>query len=292
MTDKNQRHPAVVIAYGPPKRGKTTDCGYSFPNGLFIAQPGALNPVHHLCGYAPAEVMASTIEDATAILKKYASNSQYDAVIVDDFSYLAENTTAAIKKKYRNGGWQMWDEITEATLAFRNTARNVGLHVILNCWEKLPKNGALGGPMLVGQLSDKVPALCDLVLRCSVEPMRKPWVGVYTCDPTSPYITGDRFNVCTRLGTAPMNLAEILREAGYDMSRHKEIPWQEEFVESAASKILEGNGAQDAAIANQLYSSLLDKGVDYRIATWTLRDALDRAIIRRGLQASQHQFIA
>ena len=87
-----------------------------------------------------------------------------------------------------------------------------------------------------------------------------------------------------------MNLGEILRAAGIKVSRYKGLEWQEDFVEQVAQKILaEGN---DIMLANEFYRNLLEKGIDYRIARWTLRDAMDRAIIRRGLAATQQQFIA
>ena len=144
--------------------------------------------------------------------------------------------------------------------------------------------------MLSGKLPEQMPALCDLVLRCGIEPMRKPWAGIYKCGLDADYIMKDRFNVCSTLGTVPMNLAEILRAAGLKISRHKDLEWQEEVVEQVAQKIIaEGN---DIMIANEFYRNLLQKGIDHRIARWTLRDAMDRAIIRRGIAATQQQFIA
>lgn len=96
-----------------------------------------------------------------------------------------------------------------------------------------------------------------------------------------------------------MNLAEILRAAGLKISRHKDLGWQEEVVEQVAQKIIaEGNKTErnmpppDIMIANEFYRHLLQRGIDHRIARWTLRDAMDRAIIRRGIAATQQQFIA
>ena len=53
MTPPPPKEPAFVCVYGPPGVGKTTDCGYSFPNALFLAAPGALKPLRSVCGYKP-----------------------------------------------------------------------------------------------------------------------------------------------------------------------------------------------------------------------------------------------
>ena len=292
--------PLVIMAYGKSGSGKTTDALYSFSNGLFIASRGALLPAQHVCGYKPAEVDCPTIQDATKMLKELASKgAQYDAVVVDDFSYLAEKTFAQIEEKYKrsNNAFAKFGELSRVALEFRDVARHMNCHVVLNCWEKPPgtRNGQAvkGGPMLTGKLTEAIPSLCDVVYRCGFEPMRKPWAGVYKCDAkTVPYIMKDRTHIGTQLQTLPMNLAEILRAADYDISRLKGLEWQEEFVETAAQQMLETGGTNDHQIANTLYRTLLDKGVDFRVARWTLRDAMDRAVIRRGLALARQQFIA
>ena len=284
----------VVCTYGPAGSGKTTDCGYSFPNALFIAGPGALQPIRHLCGYDPASVQVNGIEEATRIIEQVAKKKEYKIIVVDDFSYMAEQEFVKLDAKYRSNKLGMWGHLRRLTLNFRDAARNAGLTVVLNCWEKGPRNydgkHQRGGPMLSGKLPEQVPALCDLVLRCGIEPMRKPWPGVYKCGLDADYTMKDRFNICSVLGTVPMNLGEILRAAGMQIDRYDGLDWQEDFVEQVAQKILaEGN---DIVIANEFYRNLMKKNIDHRIARWTLRDAMDRAIIRRGITATQQQFIA
>jgi len=292
--------PLVIMTYGPSGSGKTTDVLYSFSNGLFIASRGALLPAEHVCGYKPAELDCATIQDATRTLRELASkDAKYDAVIVDDFSYLAEKTFSQIEQKYKrsSNGFAKFGELSKVALEFRNVARDMNCHVVLNCWEKPPGNrngqAVKGGPMLTGKLTQAIPSLCDVVYRCGFEPMRKPWAGIYKCDAkTSPYIMKDRTHIGTELEKFPMNLAEILRAAGYDISRLKGLEWQEEIVESIAQQMVEGGGSKDHQLANEFYQSLLNKGVDFRVARWTLRDAMDRAVIRRGLMAAQQSFIA
>lgn len=294
-----QLDPAFVLTYGPSGSGKTTDCGYSFPNGLFLAARGALKSVSAVCGYTPAQVEVQTIDEATqTILELQKKGGQYDSVVIDDFSFLAEQQFASIEKKFSrsSNAFAKWGALRDCVINFRNAARYCRFHVILNCWEKGPKSNndgtrTRGGPMLSGKLPESVPAMCDIVLRCGTEPMRKPWTGVYKCEQSPNYVMKDRTDVVSRLGTAPMNLAEILRAGGYKVSRLQNLEWQEDFVEKVAEELLKGDGSQDSVVANEFFGKLKSNGVDARIARWTLRDALDRAVIRRATQVAESQFI-
>jgi hypothetical protein len=289
------KDPALILTYGPSGAGKTTDLGYSFPNGIFIAARGALQPVRSLCGYEPHVMQAQIIDDATKFLEKLATvkDHDFDAVIVDDFSFLAEQQFAVYDKRF--SGFTLWGKLRDSALAFRNAARYANVHVILNCWEQAPKirqdgTRIRGGPMLSGKLPEQIPAMCDMVLRCAHEPMRKPWPGVYRCHYSTDYVMKDRFNIATRLDPAPMNLAEILRAAGYDISRHTDLGWQEEIVEKVCTGLLAGGPV--AETVNATYKELLDGGVTPAAARWTMRDALDRSVIRRALSVTDSVFIS
>jgi hypothetical protein len=96
MSDTKPYGGANVVAavYGPSGLGKTVDMLYSFPTGLFVAPPGALKPAHNVVGHVPDSVEASTIMEATEIVKKHGKAGQYSAIIVDDFSLLAEQTVS------------------------------------------------------------------------------------------------------------------------------------------------------------------------------------------------------
>jgi hypothetical protein len=120
---------SVSVVYGPSGIGKTTDLLYGFPNGLFLAPPGALKPAHHVVGFVPASAEAATIEDATKRLKDIAKAGKFDAVIVDDFSLLAESTLAHFENVKRLTGFKLWGAVRDAVLEFRDTARRVGMHV-------------------------------------------------------------------------------------------------------------------------------------------------------------------
>lgn len=287
------RDPAVVCTYAPSGTGKTTDCGYSFPNALFLAAAGALESIRSTCGYEPAEKRAESIEDATKLIIEVSKTGKFDAVVVDDFSYLAEQTVSKLEKKFT--GFKMWGELRDVILGFRDEARRAKMHVIMNCWQQGPKSkpdGTMvrGGPKLPSDLPESVPALCDLVLRGAYEAARQPWPAVYDCWLDPGWTMKDRYTVLGR--KSPMNLGEILRLAGHEVKRHPSMPWQEEWVSRISTAALEGQPADDVALTNQAYSMLRNDGATHEQATWTVRDGIDRATLIRARMARQGMFVS
>jgi hypothetical protein len=287
--------PAVICTYGPSGIGKTTDNGYSFPRALFAAAPGALNSIRTTCGYEPEQTNnINTIMDATKLIEG-VQGTRFSTVVFDDFSFLAEQTFQYLEKERRLSGFKLWGELREATLEFRNKSRYCGITVVLNCWIQPPKVNVAGkkirgGPKLSGNLPEALPAMCDVVLQAAYEAQRRPWGAVYRCVPEGAYTMKDRFNVATLCDPAPMNLGEIMRAAGYDLPRHPDLPQQEEQVEAIAQK-LTGDPTADAELVNTIYAELIRGGVSVPFARWTLRDALDRAVIRRSLDQANSVFI-
>jgi hypothetical protein len=281
-TPANPGGPAFVVTYGRSGVGKTTDQGYSFPNALFLAAPGALKPLPALCGYSPRVFDCSTIDAATKAIEAAAKTKTVDAVVVDDFSFMAEHTFATLENKF--SGYKLWGKLREYVLDFRAAARYAGIHVVVNCWEQAPLNKpdgtrVRGGPKLSGDLPEQLPAMADLVLRATFDPARRPWGAVYRCDGGLDWTGKDR-----DAGTpspAPLNLGEILRVNGYTISRLPSLPWQEEVVAGVAAKLLEGQPEGDAPILEAFYADLVGKGIDPRHARWTIRDAWDRATLTR-----------
>lgn len=271
-----------ALTYGRSGVGKTTDNGYSFPNALFLAAPGALKPLPALCGYTPKVYDCNTIDAATKAIEAAAKSKQVDAVVVDDFSFLAEHTFAQLENKF--SGYKLWGKLREYVLDFRAAARYAGIHVIVNCWEQAPMTKpdgtrVRGGPKLSGDLPEQLPAMCDLVLRATFDAAAKPWGAVYRCDGGVEWTGKDR-----DAGTpspAPLNLGEILRLNGYTINRRPELDWQEELVESIATRLIAEGPDHDRATLEQYYGALVGKGIDPRHARWTARDAIDRATLRR-----------
>ena len=284
------RAPAFICVYGAPGQGKTVDTGYSFPRALFVAAPGALKPIRALCGYDPDPQTryAATMQDAEALIT-VAVQGGMDTIVIDDFSFLAEQTFNAIEQGYTGrNGYEKWGKLKEATLKFRNSARFAAINVVLTCWEKAPatKNGMLlrGGPKLPSDLPESMPAMCDLVLRCATDELRKPWAGVYRCSLDPNWIMKDRDAGCPVV--APMNLAEILRFNGYVIARHPGLPWQEECVALIADAMLSTGGAQDAEIGRKAWGQLESKGYKTPHIVWTMRDAVDRVALRRAARGT------
>jgi hypothetical protein len=273
----------VAAVYGPSGAGKTVDMLYSFPRGLFIAPPGALKPAYNVVGFVPAATEVSTIMEATELLKKHAKSGEYDAIIADDFSLLAEQTVAVLEKKH--SGFTLWGKVRDAVLEFRDTARHVGMHVVLTAHESAPKttNGAFvrGGPKLPGKLPEDVPGVCDIVLRAAADPSRRGWHGCYRCTPDEvSWVTKDRHGVTP--DRAPMNLAEILRLAGYTLRRAPGLEWQDEVVAGLAEALLGATGpGQDKALLAAWSQELQAAGHHDLHIRWTLRDALDRVALTR-----------
>jgi hypothetical protein len=294
------KDPVLSLSYGPSGIGKTTDTGLSFPNALFIAAPGALQSIRNVAGYDPLVENATTLLDVTKLVSKVGeyrakgADVKIDAVVVDDFSYLAEQTFASLEKKFN--GFRLWGELRDAVLDFRNAARFAKVHVVVNCWEQPPKDKpgggrVKGGPMLSGNLPEQVPAMFDMVLRCGLDPMRKPWPGIYQCVADPNYIMKDRLNVASAAHPAPMNMAELMRAAGYTVSRRTDAAWQEEMVEKVAKTIIEAGPGREKEVVNSTYIDLI-KHVTVPQARWTLRDAMDRAVIRRAMAARDAVFLA
>lgn len=300
MRELFSREPVLALSYGPSGIGKTTDTGLSFPNALFIAAPGALQSIRNVAGYEPLVEHAVTIPDVTKLINTIGSykakgqDTKIDAIVADDFSYLAEQTFAQLEKKFN--GFRLWGELRDAIIDFRNASRFAKVHIIVNCWEQAPKDkpgGARvkGGPMLSGNLPEQVPAMFDMVLRCGLDPMRKPWPGIYQCVADPNYTMKDRLNIATVCHPAPMNMAELIRAADYPVSRHPDLHWQEEIVEKVAQQMFAEGAARDKDIANGVYADLIKNGVKPAHARWTMRDALDRTVIRRAKAIKDAQFL-
>jgi 3-hydroxybutyryl-CoA dehydrogenase len=204
---------------------------------LFLAAPGALKPLRSVCGYDPATAAVEDIEQATALVRKAAKDGRYDAIIVDDLSFLAEQTFAKTEKKA--SGFRLWGLLRDIVLDFRDACRlEAKCHVIVNCWEQVPtqkQDGTKvrGGPLLSGKLPEQLPAMCDKVYRAAHDPNRKPWPSIYRCFLDPNYVMKDRDGI---VDPAPMNLSEILRDGGYVVRRHPSLEWQEAIVEDLDAK--------------------------------------------------------
>ena len=286
--------PFVVCTYGPSGIGKTTDMGYSFPRALFIAAPGALNSIQALCGYTPARKEVTDIGEATELLIAVGKSGQWDTIVIDDFSFLAEQTFSMLEKK-KLSGFKLWGELRDMTLEFRNQSRYSGVNVVFNSWEQGPKvrpdgTKVRGGPQLSGKLPEQIPAMCDVVLRAAHDAGRQPHPAVYRCSSDPSYTMKDRFHTAALVDPAPMNLAELLRASGKHVDRHVDLPGQEAEVAAIAGE-LSGDQAADMPTINTIFRALIENKQPVEVARWTIRDAIDRAVIREAKKCAALYFL-
>lgn len=276
---------SVTTIYGLGGLGKTTDCLYAFPGGYYIAPPGALKPAHSIVGCDPKCDDAKTISEAAKLLREAGKKGQYAAVIVDDFSHLAQATVSELEGKGLDG-FKLWGALRDEVLNFRDQARRCGMHIVLTAHEAPPRTvkGAAvrGGPQLPGKLPEDLPTACDLVLRMTQDSTRRGWHANYRCTVDDPmWTTKDRHGVTP--DRAPANLGEILRAAGYVLPRATGLEWQDEVVD-VLSKALLNDPANATAYLREAQSMCESKTENPFHVRWVMRDALDRAALVRARQ--------
>lgn len=277
--------PAFVCTYGPSGLGKTTDILYTMPRGFYFATPAALKPSIGTVGFNlhPTQVWEPPrIAAMTAMLPKLSK--EFDGVVCDDFSLLAERTLSVLEKS--KSGFKLWGALRDEITDFRDAARSCGMHVIMNAHESAPqtKNGRFirGGPKLPSTLTEDFPVQCDIVLRAFPEPSRKgAWPVVYRCTPLdTQYISKDRNSATPDM--SPMNLGEILRSAGYNIRRAPGLEWMDDMVERIAQAAAQNPPEQHPALAQAIIANIVQTGLTKNPLhiRWALRDGFDRWTLR------------
>jgi hypothetical protein len=275
------REPAFIITYGASGTGKTVDALYTFPRGLFLALPGALKPSINVVGYTPKSVSVNTIEEATQMVHKVATEGKgrFNAVIIDDLSLLAENTHNGIKGQFsKSQTFALWDAVKETIITLKNVARNAGVHILANAHavagETRESSFLRGGPKLPGRSNvDAIPHIADTVLRVGQDPQRRPWKGVYHADSGNPlWHEKERHHIFQ--STSPMNLGEGLRLAKYDIPRLPGLEWQEELASLVCSALARKENFADLWI--KYMKDEETKGRHLLHIRWALKDGRDR----------------
>ena len=282
--------PTLVVVYGEKKLGKTADliAAAGIESALYLSMSGALKASRHVLGIAVPEARVkrvTTLEEVIEALTQIRDrgNGRFRTVVVDDLTLLLEHTYLAAKQRYGpSRAFPMWDHLSSLLLAFRAVAREAGVHVLCSAHERplqIDDSGSRwkGGP---GAPSKKqthaLAAVCDVLVRAVPDPKRWPWPVSYEADPTSPtWLQGDRQ---LSLARRPPNTAEALRAAGYDIPRPAALAWGEPVCEAIAQRILDGADPKD-----YYRRSLLRLAETHPVehAYWIVRDAIDRAEIRR-----------
>lgn len=287
----------LICTYGPSGIGKTVDMGYSFPNAIFLAAPGATTPIATVCGYTPKVLAASTIEHAIQVITELGELRRTkadapDTVVIDDFSFMSEQTLLGLERQGARG-WDLFGQLKNIGLLFRDHARLSNLRIVFNCWEQAPKTKqsgeyVRGGPQLAGKLIEAIPAMSDCVYRAKHEPEREPWPAAYHCTSTPGWVQKCRLNIGYQISPGPLNLAEYLRASGIPVSRHPEI--KEDVVEALSEKLTGQLTEEDRKIIDESYRRLIEAKMRPEFAKWHLRDAIDRSTIRNAVRESQTSF--
>lgn len=285
------RDPSFSIIYGRLKGGKTADAIAAFPDGLYVAAPGALAPHDKLWGIPkPTAIDRETFADITA-LALAAPKGKYPALVVDDATLVADRTV--MKLSQRLSGYDLWAAVLKQAIELRDTLRRLGMHVVFTAHEAVAevKNGVRlpGGPSFPGQTRVKLPAAADLLLHAEerssglADDKFFGWVMMYRTSLTSDWLAGSRFHTADRI---PMNLGEVLRSADFPIPRAKGLEWQEAMVEKLAGALV-GADLSKPLIADQdhcrkVFDAARDglSKHDPRHVEWTIRDGYDRAVLR------------
>mgnify|MGYP003131763581 CR=1 FL=1 len=285
MSTKQQPStPVFGILYGPPKTGKTLATLRAFAgSGLFLAPRGGLSCQSYI-DCTPKEVTVRTVDDVMQVLSQPSKLEKYSAVIIDDFSVIADAELTALRKKYRVV-WDAYAALADKVCELRDLARNLPCHVFLTMHEQPPREVSKAGgtvfipgsPAIGGhKLPEKLPALVDFVARITHNPDYGGWPYVYQVAPDENYITGDRLSICP--GVFALNLREMLLAAGYTINRPKELAWMEDVIEKLYPLILEEMKKEDPEyrpLLARAAAKLEDK--NWKHVRWALMDSFDRA---------------
>jgi hypothetical protein len=279
--------PSFSILYADLKAGKSADALAAFPRGVYIAAPGALAPAESVWGFeSPKRHDLETVKD----ISKFAEglNGSTIALVADDATLIADRTANHLRQKL--GGWDLWAAVLSQAIHMRDTLRRRGFHIVFTCHARTAHvdNGVRvrGGPSFQGQCAEKIPAAADFLLRAEardgqlVGPSPIGWTHVYRTGYSPDWLQGSRYNTPD---LAPMNLAEILRLAGYSIPRLPGLEWQEALADVLARRLCEV-GLGDQEKVKDALERVRDKALrsftrSEAHAYWALRDGYDRAVL-------------
>jgi hypothetical protein len=278
--------PSFSILYGDLKAGKTADALAAFPAAIYVAAPGALSPATSVWGFAEPKIHdLESFKDIREFGEKLPQGST-TAIVCDDATLIADRTAIYYEKKGIMG-WDLWRAVVSQAIKMRDSLRRRGFHVVLTCHAGAAyiEQGVRrkGGPSFQGQARMKIPAAADLLLRAEARSGAGfGWPYVYRTAPHPDWLQGSRYNTPD---SAPMNLGEILRAAGFKIPRLRGLEWQEDFAAALAAKLLTTPGLGSAEYVKTTLSKAHDVALarftkDEKHAMWAVRDGYDRAVLK------------
>jgi hypothetical protein len=282
------------ITYGPSGAGKTLAMIRAFPNGFFIAPPGALLCGQHL-GWMPKGSEFSSILETAELIKR--EHKKYPAIIVDDLSLLADQEMVDIRKKF--AGWSANSEFNRRMSILRDAARYAECHVFFTMHERSPREVKQdnnvryipGSPLIPGwEMAEKLPAMCDFVARVVYdETVPWPWPYVYQTGPDQHYVTKDRLGLSPY--KFPMNLRALLKASGTVIPRPKELQWMDKIVDQLAPVLVPLLDEPDElkTLLTKAASKLSKHKPEHVI--WCLTDSVDEAQLLKHESTKVESFI-
>lgn len=272
MSTKRGRN---VMIYGPNKAGKSLAALLVCARGLVVTEGDAPDAARTLFGVDGwQQATANAVSDMTALVNKHAG--KVPAVLCDDLSIVTQRT-------FRDGDWGRLDDEFLALDSAVMKANDQGTHVIFTCHEQPPRMSSgkyvRGGPALPGQLPERFTARSSIVFRVCYDETAEPWRYVFKTGPQPDYISGTRVAGIWP-DPSPMNLAEGLRLAGYEIPRPTGLEWMEPVVGKLADAILKAGLDRWREVVEKAAGQLSAK---YPIPHLRLlfQDALHRAILRK-----------
>jgi hypothetical protein len=280
--------PSFSILYADLKAGKSADALAAFPLGVYVAAPGALAPAEKVWGFKqPPRHDLETFKDIAKFAEEL--NGSTLALICDDATLIADRTANYLRRKGL-GGWDLWAAVLSQAIHMRDSLRRRGFHVVFTCHPRTAHvdNGVRvrGGPSFQGQCAEKIPAAADFLLRAEARdgqlagPAPIGWPMLYRTGYSPDWLQGSRYNTPDQ---APMNLAEILRLAGYSIPRLPGLEWQEALADALARRLCEV-GLGNTELVKDALERVLDKALrsftrSEAHAYWAVRDGYDRAVL-------------
>jgi hypothetical protein len=304
------RDPCFVVTFSKTGGGKTVDQVAAFPHALVFSITRELKSAITVLDYHPSvvevhnlyEVDAKVNELLTLRAQKNKNALAYTAVIIDDISILAYKTEIALREGVRvNGnllkpkGWDLWTEQRNEALMISFTIaeklKQAGVHCAVNGHVRVGRTNNAGkfyrgGVDLATDLSETFTAGADMAAMIVEEPERLWHQTLFMVkNHDAAWATKNRFSLPEKV---PSNTGELLRAAGYALPRPPGHESYESVVEQLAQYIGQAfvNGAPMSrenlrAVLSEptkQVSSIVSNPLHVR---WIIRDAVDRAWIRR-----------
>ena len=280
----------LCCLYSKAGGGKTTDAGATVPYGDVICLPGAIDPLRTTLGlhYDPEHIFEvhTMVEALDALLyvtdrKVNDPEDPFTGVLLDDISVLARFRMEEMDRTYSDKR-AMWGDLGREILSLTTTMESIPDIVVVTAHERAWRSedaAVRGGPAFPSK--NQTEPFCgpfhEMLRLVRDSTLVTEWKAAYECKPGDPFMVTK-----ARCGTAgaksPANLAELLRASGYDVPRHPDLAWMEEWVDSVYSE-LEAKGVKAWGKLSKSVTEQLD-GVDPLHIKWILRDGYHRFLIR------------